>query len=293
MFSLPVFLVSSLAALASANPLPSPQRIVIPPAQNAWQARHGLTNAAYQSTFTNLANQGYRLTWVDGYAINNDPRFAAVWEQTSDSTEWVARHGLDAGQYQTAFNQYLNQGFRLKLVNGYTVNNTARYAAIWDKSPLDGAWASRHAMTNAQYQSAFDQYVGQGYKLVHVSGYIENNQPRFAAIWHRLNRPTGESWVARHGLTKDAYWREFNSLLNQGYRLISISPYVVGNVEYFAAIWDDSKIPYWGAHHDLTSSQYQTAFDQYTAINARLLSVSPYTVRGTNDRYAPIFVRNY
>ncbi|KAM7197760.1 hypothetical protein V8F20_006433 [Naviculisporaceae sp. PSN 640] len=293
MFSLPALLVSALATLATATPVPEPQRIVIPPAQNAWQARHGLTNAQYQTTFNNLVNQGYRLTWVDGYAINNDPRFAAIWEQTNENTEWVARHGLDAAGYQAAFNQYANQGFRLKLVNGYTVNNTVRYAAIWDKSYFDGAWVARHGLTNAQYQSAFDQYVGQGYKLVHVSGYTENNQPRFAAIWHRLNRPGSESWVARHGLTKDAYWREFNNLLNQGYRLINISPYVVNNVEYFAAIWDTSKIPYWGSHHDLTSSQYQTAFDQYNAIGAKLLSVSPYTLRNNQDRYAPIFTRNY
>ncbi|KAK4442189.1 hypothetical protein QBC34DRAFT_456007 [Podospora aff. communis PSN243] len=286
-------LVSALTSIVSATPVPEPQRIVIPPAQNAWQARHGLTNANYQNTFNQLVGQGYRLNWVSGYTINNDPRFAAIWEQTNDGIEWVARHGLDSAQYSAAFNQYANQGYRLTLVNGYTVNNQSRFAAIWDKSRLDGAWVARHGMNNAQYQAAFDQYVGQGYKLVHVSGYSENNQPRFAAVFHRLNRPTGEAWVARHGLTKDAYWREFNNLLNQGYRLLTVSPYVVNGVEYFAAIWDQSRIPYWGAHHDLTGSQYQDAFNQYTAINAKLVAVAPYTLRGNQDRYAAIFTRNY
>jgi hypothetical protein len=230
---------------------------------------------------------------VSGYTINNDPRFAAIWEQTNDGVEWVARHGLDSAQYSSAFNQYANQGYRLTLVNAYIVNNQSRFAAIWDKSRLDGAWVARHGMNNAQYQSAFDQYVGQGYKLVHISGYTENSQPRFAAIFHRLNRPNGEAWVARHGLTKDAYWREFNNLLSQGYRLLTVSPYVVNGVEYFAAIWDQSRVPYWGAHHDLTGSQYQDAFNQYTAINAKLVAVAPYTLRGNQDRYAAIFTRNY
>ncbi|KAK0617494.1 hypothetical protein B0T14DRAFT_568982 [Immersiella caudata] len=168
-----------------------------------------------------------------------------------------------------------------------------RFAAIWDKSRLDGAWVTRHGLNNAQYQSAFEQYAGQGHKLVRFSGYTENNQPRFAAIFHCLNRPTGEAWVARHELTEDAYWREFNNLLNQGYRLLTVSPYVVNGVGYFAGIWYQSRIPYWGAHHDLTGSQYQEAFNRYTAINAKLVSVAPYTLRGNHDRYAPIFTRDY
>jgi hypothetical protein len=164
-------LVSALTSVVSATPVPEPQRIVIPPAQNAWQARHGLTNANYQNTFNQLVAQGYRLNWVgliaavfgpfapfallsrkeeedenlvktcrstlkwkviadiyyqvSGYAINNDPRFAAIWEQTNNGVEWVARHGLDSAQYSTAFNQYANQGYRLKLVNAYVRITTA------------------------------------------------------------------------------------------------------------------------------------------------------------------------
>jgi hypothetical protein len=56
-------LVSALTSVVSATPLPEPQRIVIPPAQNAWQARHGLTSANYQNTFNQLVGQGYRLNW--------------------------------------------------------------------------------------------------------------------------------------------------------------------------------------------------------------------------------------
>lgn len=293
MFSLPILALAALTGLVSASPVPEPQRVTIPPAQNAWQARHGLTSTAYQNTFNQLVDQGYRLNWVSGYTVNNDPRFAAIWEQSPSSPQWVARHGLDASQYSSAFSTYTNQGYRLRLVNGYTLsNNQSRFAAIWDKSPLSGTYVARHGMTSSQYQSFFNDYVSQGYKLVHVSGYAENNQPRFAAIWERLNRSTGESWVARHGLTKDQYWREFQSLQKQGYRLRVVSPYVVGGVEYFAGIWDDSRVPYWGAHHDLTAAQYQEAFNQYVAIGARVVSVAGYQVRGV-ERYACIFGREY
>jgi Bacterial tandem repeat domain 1 len=55
-------------------------------------------------------------------------------------------------------------------VSGYGVNGKDYYAAIWDKSSSP-AWVARHGMTSAQYQAEFDKYVGQGYRLVQVSGY--------------------------------------------------------------------------------------------------------------------------
>ena len=47
-------------------------------AAQVWQARHNLTAAAYQQNFDNFAKQGYRLTDVSGYAVNNQPYFAAI-----------------------------------------------------------------------------------------------------------------------------------------------------------------------------------------------------------------------
>lgn len=37
----------------------------------AWAARHGLTAEQYQAAFNSFSQQGYRLTFVNGYAIGN------------------------------------------------------------------------------------------------------------------------------------------------------------------------------------------------------------------------------
>ena len=66
----------------------------------AWQARHGMTSAEYQSEFNNLTSQGYRLTYVSGYTVNNQERFAAIWEQKAGPA-WVAHHGMTSAQYQS------------------------------------------------------------------------------------------------------------------------------------------------------------------------------------------------
>ncbi|GAB1318292.1 Beta-lactamase [Madurella fahalii] len=255
----------------------------------AWQARHGLTPATYQSTFDSLVDNGYRLSYVSGYTINNAARYAAVWDKSASSA-WQARHGMTAAQYQSTFDNLLSQGYRLRLVNGYAVGNSARFAAIWDKSAAPGAWIARHGMTAAQYQTNFNNFVGQGYRLVHVSGYAQGGQARYAAIWEKSSDKS--AWVARHGLTGAQYQKAFNDYVSQGYRLVRVSGYVVNNVAYYAAIWDKAATPAWQARHGLTAAQYQSEFNKLVGQGYRLSVVSGYTLNSNQDRFAAIWVKN-
>ncbi|MFK0734334.1 MAG: hypothetical protein ACFKPT_01025 [Gloeotrichia echinulata GP01] len=189
---------------------------------SAWVARHGLTSAQYQANFDQLVAQGYRLVDVSGYSVNGQHRYAAIWEK-SDGPAWVARHGLTSAQYQATFDDLVGKGYRLVRVSGYSVNGQDRYAAIWEKS-RGSAWVARHGLTSAQYQATFDQLVGQGYRLVHVSGYSVNGQDRYAAIWDKSGSP---AWVARHGLTSAQYQANFDNFVGQGYQLVDVSGYSV------------------------------------------------------------------
>lgn len=249
-----------------------------------WEARHRLTSVQYQNTFDSLVAQGYRLKYVSGYTVNNDPRYAALWEKRP-SPAWVARHGLTSAQYQDAFNTYVSQGYRPVLVNGYTVNGQDRYVAIWDKSP-SGAWVARHGMTSAGYQSTFDTLVGQGYRLKHVSGYAVGNEDRYAAIWERTTDTS--AWVARHGMTSSGYQQEFNRLVGLGYRLTRVSGYGVGGVDFYAAIWEKKDGPAWFARHGLTSAGYQSEVTRLLSLGYEPKVISGYTIGGS-DRYAALW----
>ena len=82
------------------------------------------------------------------------------------------------------FEKYLQQGYHVVQVNGYTVNGKDYYAAIWDKSPV-GPWASRHGMSSDGMQKVFDAYLEEGYRMTHVSGYEVEHEARFAAVWEK------------------------------------------------------------------------------------------------------------
>ncbi len=234
--------------------------IWVKPGGPAFVARHGLTSAQYQQQFDQLVGQQhYCLTDVSGYESGGQALYAAIWQKTN-CPSFVARHGLTAQQYQQQFDQLVGQqGYRLKLVNGYTVGGQDRYAAIWEKS-RGPAFVARHGMTAQQYQQQFDDLVGrQGYCLTDVSGYGDARQARFAAIWEKKSCP---QFVARHGLTAQQYQQQFDQLVGQqGYRLKLVDGYNIGGQDFYAAIWEKSPGPAFVARHGLTAQEYQQQFD--------------------------------
>jgi hypothetical protein len=198
----------------------------------AFVAHHRMTSQQYQAYFDQYVKEGYRLSDVSGYDREGVANYAAIWIKTS-GPEWVARHGLTSDQYQAAFDQYVKDGYRLRLVDGYTVGSDF-YAAIWDKSPAE-AWVAHHRMTSDQYQTYFDKYVGEGYRLVDVSGYTVGGVANYAALW--VKGP-GPAFVAVHGLTSPQYQAAFDKHVKEGYQLVLVDGYEVGGQDLYAAIWN-------------------------------------------------------
>lgn len=200
----------------------------------AWQARHGLTAADYQTTFNQLTAQGYYPVLVNGYATAAGPRFACIFQKGTTGA-WVARHGMTAAEYQTAFDQFTGEGYALDWVSGYFDGTQDLYAAIWRKIPGVPAWQARHGLTSAEYQTFFDQVTAQGFKPVVVCGYGDGVQDRYAAIFRQIKG--APAWQARHGLTPAQYQATFDQLVAEGYRLELVSGYSVAGQDRIAAIW--------------------------------------------------------
>jgi hypothetical protein len=236
----------------------------------AWEARHGLTAADYQSTFNTLVGKGYRLKCVSGYELNGQARYAAIWDQ-SKGPAWEAHHGLTAAQYQTTFNELLAKGYRLELVSGYGVGGQALYAGIWEQSP-GPAWEGSHGLDATTYKNTFDQLQSQGYRLRWVSGYVVNGTDYYAAIW---DKSPGGPWQARNRMSASDYVNESDSFAKQGYRPVCVSGYSFGGNDYYAALWEHPSGVPTVSHAGMPSSTYQTVFNQMQA-----QGYHPYCVAG-------------
>ncbi|SEB19965.1 hypothetical protein [Variovorax sp. YR216] len=188
----------------------------------AWAARHGLTGAAYQVAFDQFVADGFSPLVVSGYAENGEARYVGLFEQ-GPAPEWHARHGLLPNEYQAAFDALAALGFVPVHVCGYRVNFGLQFAAIWRKLP-GIEFIGRHNLRASQYQAAFDDAVGRGFRLVCVSGYSNSGVANYAAIWHRGGAPVN-AWEARHGLDASGYQRTFDELAPRGFRPAVISGY--------------------------------------------------------------------
>jgi hypothetical protein len=136
-------------------------------------------NLNFSDIYNASGRGGRRVVTMSRFAT----RFAAIFEKGSGAA-WEARHGLDGNTYQATFDTLVRQGFRLTYVNGYSEGRGARFNAIWQKVG-GAAWQARHGLTSSQYQATFNSLVQQGFRLTRVSGYAENGQARYAAIWEQ------------------------------------------------------------------------------------------------------------
>jgi hypothetical protein len=210
-------------------------------------------------------------------------RFAALFDK-GDGSAWQARHGITAEAYQAIFDLLVGQGYRLTYVCGYSEGTGSRLNAVWQLR--DGpAWQARHGLTNDQYQTAFNDLVGQGYQLVCVSGYAENGEPRYAAIWEQRTSP---DWQARHGMSRSQYQQTFDQMAADGFAPVQVCGFRVNVDVRFAAIWERRPGLEWIGRHGLTSSEYQKAFNEQISAGFRLVSVSGYSDTGI-ARYAAIW----
>ena len=138
-------------------------------------------------------------------------------------------------------------------------------------------WEAHHGLTSDQYQALVEQKIGQGWRLIDVSGYDVGGQDRYAAIWEQSGGP---AWAARHRLTAEQHQAEFDSLVGQGFRAVRVNGYAVNGQALFASIWHQSDGRAWQAHHGLLAGDYQAAFDALAGSGWRLVDVSGYEAGG-------------
>ncbi len=146
-----------------------------------WQARHAMTQAAFQQTFDQLTAQGYRLTCttVCGLVTNG---YSGLFEKSGSA--FMSYAAMTPGDYQQKFDALGAQGYRLRQVKGYSTIVGPRFAAIWDKSG-GPAWEAHHNLTTAQFQQTFDSLTSNGFWLSDVTGYDNGGQTNYAGIFQK------------------------------------------------------------------------------------------------------------
>ena len=198
----------------------------------AWQSRHGLTGAEYQSEVETLVDQGYRLMQVDSYLTNGAIRYAALFTK-KPGTAWVAYHGRTAADHQALFNSYTSQGYRLVNASVVSVSGQLYITALYDKASV-GGWVAMQAIPASQYQAKFDEQRQAGRYLQYLNTYVHNGAVYYSAVW---DSDSYGAWAARNGLTAAQYQSNYDSWTGNGYLTHLVTGYYLNGSHIFAGLW--------------------------------------------------------
>lgn len=233
---------------------------------------HGQSAAEYQTTFSQMNSNGYRLISIDVNVSNNSPTYASAWAYDPNKG-FYGWHGQTATEYQTTFNQMVSQGFRLISIDTHTIHNIIYYASAWVHDPSTSFYGW-HGQTEAEYQATFNQMTSQGYRLISIDAHVFNNNVYYASAW--VHDP-GTSFYGWHGQTAAQYQTTFNQMTSQGFRLLSINTYTLNNTVYYSTAWVHAPNTSFYGWHGQTEAEYQTTFNQMASQGYRLIDIDTHT----------------
>jgi CubicO group peptidase (beta-lactamase class C family) len=245
---------------------------------------HGMSSVTYQTKFDDYSDKGYRLIHVDGYNVNGTTRFAAMWEKKSGGA-WVSFHNMSSSTYRNKFDYYVKtKGYRLIHVDGYTVGNKARFAAIWEKAS-GPAWRAKHNLTRSKLNSVAQEYGAQGYRLYRLSGYVSGGITKYAAIWHKV--PANSKYHTF--LSSKEYQSTYEHYATKGYKIIYLNAFNdASGTPRFAAIWRKATGDY-SARHNMTHDNYQSEFENFYYQGLRLKCITGYQ-SNNKAKYAAFWI---
>jgi CubicO group peptidase (beta-lactamase class C family) len=254
-----------------------------------FQAYHGVTGAQHQAKFDTLFAEGYRIISLSVYGDPTSPLYAAVWVQRPGAA-WAAVHGVNSDGYQSFFNTWTAKGFVPVIVSVTGTVSNAIFAAVFQQG-MTGAWFAEHGMVGGPateagtFQHANAAALAAQQILSSVAIYGTAADRRYAAVWH-----ANPVYVKSHVHPSDtgaSYQVTFNAETQlPGYRLAGYRPAYVAlssDLNYCSVFKDDVVGP-WVARHGMTSSEYQTEFNQQVANG-----FYPICTQGGGSTAAPVY----
>ncbi len=254
-----------------------------------FQAYHGVNGAQHQANFNTFSSQGYRMISL---SVNGDPScplYAAVWVQRSGPA-WVAVHGIDATSYQNFFNTWTAQGYVPVLVSATGPIANAVFAAVFEQG-IQGPWQARHGVPAGPVNQggSFDylnsSFAAQSLYIRSFAIYGDSINPYYIAVWH--SNPGYVKWHVHPADPAADYQTTFNAETQlpgcglHGYRPAYVA---LSADQTYCSLFKDDVVGPWVARHGMTSSEYQTEFNQQTASGNY-----PICVQGGGTTASPVY----
>ena len=187
---------------------------------------------------TTLQAAGWRLTWINGFAVNGVPHFNAIYRKTSGAPQ-VLRLGDTLSEHQSA-DSSLGDTHYLENLCVYRDGAAVRYAAVWNQAVFQLVTKASYGLT-AEGLNADVAANQAGWRLHNVCGYtnpivIGGESPlRFTTVWKKPVRSTG--WGIIPAMTKENFFAADSNQTGVGWRTSFLQAWNQGDQVKFNAMW--------------------------------------------------------
>ena len=214
----------------------------------------------------------------------------AVWPSTA-APAWyppgwgeVTHFGIPESSYQTIFDRAKSSGYRPVWLDGYEVQGKT-YFNVTFHPQANVVWLARHGMSAAEYQAQFDSATKDGHRLTNLASYVSGGSVTYAAIFDKVGGP---AWRAYHGVSTQEHQERFGEWTKAGYVPVNVSITAAGGTLRFAAFYVQHDVGGFVHLGELTSADYQNAWETNAAAGRQLAYLSAYQ-KGGGMRFSAIF----
>lgn len=149
----------------------------------AWQLRLDESASELREGSEALRRDGYVPFAIRGYEIDEEQRYATIWQRAVEPTGWQLRTDLTLEGLQEEYDALTPQGFAPRDLGSQDVNGAPRFAAVWIQAG-DVAWQARSGLSGAEHVG-FEELPGMsGFVPYAVAAYHDAGQIRYAGAWH-------------------------------------------------------------------------------------------------------------
>ncbi|GAA0795220.1 serine hydrolase [Spirilliplanes yamanashiensis] len=216
-------------------------------------------------------------------------RGGATFQRNTDGRTWWLRTDMTEAAYEQRQADAREAGLRQVDIEVYEVDGKRRYAAIWIENKENLASAVRHDLTDAEWESWFEQQRAAGRMPVAIQQYATDEGVRYAGVWVR--NPTGVRWAEWRGLSEADFQRKADEL-ESDHRLFAFDSVRTSAGQRYSGIWvENTDGRRWRVQRDLTKRDFWNWINRSSDEGFRPVSYERYeTAAGT--RYAGIWRQN-
>ena len=231
----------------------------------AFQAWHDRTQADHTAQVNKWLAAGYSTASLSSYGPLNDTRYAAIMIKRMLYVPEQHIIGYTLNDMVTARIDMQAKDFYPVLVSANGAGADARYTIAFRKGAKSSFMLPDLSGPDMQTQNLTQMLAGK--VLVSADAYGNAKNVRYIAVW--ADDPNSTGWACNSGATNDGLNDDpartleiFDAQTSQGARLAQIVPTPTGG---YLTMYSDTRVGEWVAQGEMSSADYQAAFNTYTA----------------------------